>query len=136
MTLLEIMAIMTQMGQSPMENGEEYILMKRIISLILVLVLALSLVACGAPKEEAPKITAEDVAGNWVLGNVKQVFNADGTGVITMGNGITMACDWTYSNGKITIGYAMGEKEATITMNEDGTLVLHYDGGDYTKEAK
>ena len=108
--------------------------MKRMISLILVLVLALTLAACGAPKQEEPKIKAEDVAGTWVLGQTKQVFNADGTGVITMGSGITMACDWTYKDGKITIGYAMGEKQATITMNEDGTLVLHYDGGDYTKQ--
>ena len=108
--------------------------MKRIIALLLVAVLALSLMACGAPKDESPKVKAEDIVGTWVMGNMKQIFNADGTGTIMMGgNGITMACDWTFQNGKFIVGYAMGEKEATINIKDDGTLVLVYDGGEYTK---
>ena len=110
--------------------------MKRVISLLLVAVLALSLMACGAPAEDKNAIKAEDVAGTWVMGNMKQVFNADGTGTMMMGgNGITMACDWTYNNGTITVGYAMGEKTATITRNADGVLILQFDGGEYTKSA-
>ncbi len=107
--------------------------MKKFIALLLVAVMALSLVACGAPKDETPKVKAEDIVGTWVMGNMKQVFNADGTGTIMMSSGITMVCDWTFKSGKFVIGYAMGEKEATITVKDDGTLVLSYDGGEYTK---
>lgn len=108
--------------------------MKRIISLILIAVLALSLVACGAPAEDKNAIKAEDIVGTWVLGTTKQIFNADGSGTITLPSGITMAADWTYKgSGKFVIGYAMGEQEATITKNDDGTLVLSYNGGEYTK---
>ena len=110
--------------------------MKRIIALLLVAVLALSLMACGAPKDDTPKVKAEDIVGTWVMGNMKQIFNADGTGTIMMGgNGITMACDWTYKNGTVTIGYAMGEKTATIIRNDQGVLILQFDGGEYTKSA-
>lgn len=108
--------------------------MKKFIALLLIAVLALSLVACGAPAEDENAVKAEDIAGTWVLGNTKQVFNADGTGTVTLTSGIQMAADWTFKNGKFIIGYATGEQEATITKNEDGTLVLHYNGGDYTKE--
>ena len=108
--------------------------MKKFIALLLVLVMALSLAACGGSgKEEANKDDGTWIVGNWSVGNIKQVFNADGTGTVTMGNGIEMAADWTFKNGKYIIGYPMGENEATVTMNEDGTLVLHYNGSDYTK---
>ena len=109
--------------------------MKKFIVLLLVAALALSLIACGAPAEEKKdEIKAEDIVGTWVLGNVKQVFNADNTGVLTIGNGITMACDWTYKgNGKFIAGYAMGEVEIMVSKKEDGTLVLTYNGGEYTK---
>ena len=57
--------------------------MKRIIALLLVAVLALSLMACGAPKDDTPKVKAEDIVGTWVMGNMKQIFNADGTGTLS-----------------------------------------------------
>ena len=109
--------------------------MKKFIALLLIAVLALSLVACGAPaQEEKSDIKAEDIVGTWVLGSTQQVFNADGTGTVTLTSGIKMAADWTFKNGKFIVGYATGEVEATITKNEDGSLVLHYNGGDYTKQ--
>ena len=107
--------------------------MKKTLALLLALAMVMALAACGAPAEEAPKVKAEDIIGTWVMGNMKQEFKEDGSGTIMMSSGITMVCDWTFKNGKFIIGYAMGEKEATITVNEDGTLVLHYDGGEYTK---
>ena len=109
--------------------------MKKLIALLLVLVMALSLAACGAPAEEANKDDGTWIIGNWSVGNITQIFNADGTGTITFANGIQMAADWTFKNGVYIVGYPMGENEATVTMNEDGTLVLHYNGSDYTKAA-
>lgn len=110
--------------------------MKKIITLLLVAALALSLIACGAPeKEEDPNaIKAEDIVGTWVLGNNKHIFNADGTGTVTIMNGIQMSCDWTFKDGTFTIGWPTGEATATMTRNEDGSLILHYNGGDYTLE--
>lgn len=107
--------------------------MKKFMALLLVAVMVLAMAACGAPAEEANKDDGTWIIGNWSVGNIKQIFNADGTGTVTMGNGIEMAADWTFKNGKYIIGYPMGENEATVTMNEDGTLVLHYNGTDYTK---
>ena len=111
--------------------------MKKIISLILIAVLALSLVACGAPAEEKKdEFKAEDIVGVWVMGTMKQEFKADGTGTIAMSSGITMAADWTYKgNGEFVIGYPMGENKATLSKAEDGTLILNYNGGNYTKNA-
>ena len=111
--------------------------MKKIISLILIAVLALSLVACGAPAEEKKdEFKGEDIVGLWVMGNLKQEFKADGNGTIMMSSGITMAADWTYKgNGAFVIGYPMGEYQATLTKKDDGTLVLNFNGGEYTKNA-
>lgn len=106
--------------------------MKRIIALLLIAVLCLSLVACGGGSQNDDADKEMQIVGTWKMGNMTHIFNEDHTGTIMQGSGITMACDWSYKNGEYTIGYAMGENTATITENEDGTLVLHYNGGEYT----
>lgn len=103
--------------------------MKKIIALLLVMALCLALAACGPAEDDGKEM---QIVGTWKMGSMTHTFNEDHTGTLMMSSGITMACDWSYSNGEYTIGYSMGEGPATITENEDGTLVLHYNGGEYT----
>ena len=107
--------------------------MKKLVSLLLVAVLALSLVACGpaAPEDDGREM---EIVGTWKLGMFTQVFNEDHTGTIMNSSGIEFACDWEYQQGgKYAITYSMGTVEASITVNEDGSLTLLYNEGEYKK---
>lgn len=107
--------------------------MKKFICLLLVAVLALSLVACGPakPKDDGREM---EIVGTWTLGKFTQVFKDDHTGTLMNASGIEFACDWEYKQGgKYAITYSMGTVEAVITVNEDGSLTMLYNEGNYKK---
>ena len=105
--------------------------MKKFISLLLIAVLALSLVACGPAVEEDDPAKANQIVGTWTLGVFTHTFREDGTGVVMSSPSISMECTWEYAKGQYTIVYGTGKQVATITENEDGTLTLHYNEGEY-----
>ena len=105
--------------------------MKKFISLLLVAILALSLVACGpAPVEDDPEKEMQ-IVGTWNLGVFTHTFREDHTGNVMTSASISMECTWEYANGEYTIVYGTGKQTATITENEDGTLTLNYNEGQY-----
>lgn len=107
--------------------------MKKFISLLLIAILALSLVACG-PAEPEDDGRAMEIVGTWKLGNFTHSFNEDHTGTIMNASGIEFACTWEYQQGgKYAITYSMGTVEGVITQNEDGSLTLLYNEGNYKK---
>ena len=107
--------------------------MKKIISLLLIAVLALSLVACG-PAEPQDDGREMEIVGTWTLGMFTHTFNEDHTGSIMNASGITFACDWEYKQGgKYAVTYSMGTVEIVINQNEDGSLTLVYNEGNYKK---
>jgi uncharacterized lipoprotein YehR (DUF1307 family) len=102
--------------------------LKKLAPVGLVVVLMLSLVACGGTKS---------VTGTWGLqGNESEtvyVFNDDGTGVYSLGDGISVKFTYTTDNGKLSISkkvlsqteteeftYKIKGKQLTLT-NSDGT---------------
>ena len=107
--------------------------MKKIVSLLLIAVLALSLVACG-PAEPQDDGREMEIVGTWTLGMFTHTFNEDHTGSIMNASGIKFECTWEYlQGGKYSITYSMGTQEASITVGEDGALTLLYNEGNYTK---
>ena len=104
--------------------------MKKFISLLLIAVLALSLVACG-PTDDGREM---EIVGTWKLGMFTHSFNEDHTGTIQNSSGIEFACTWEYKQGgKYAITYSMGTVEAVITVEEDGSLTMLYNEGNYKK---
>ena len=101
--------------------------MKRIIAFALVLVLALSLAACGGDPSKA-------IIGTWKSTNYSCTFKADGTGEVTVGKGVTSSCTWTYDEaaGVWNVNYGDGKDTATITSGENGQ-VLVWQGSNYNR---
>ena len=101
--------------------------MKRIIAMMLILVLALSLVACSGDPSKA-------IIGTWKSTNYSCTFKADGTGEVTVGKGVTSSCTWTYDEeaGVWNVNYGDGKDTATITT-ENGQSVLVWQGSNYNR---
>ena len=104
--------------------------MKRIIAFALVLVLALSLVACGGGDP------SKAIIGTWKnAGGNSCSFKADGTGSVMVERSTTVSCKWTYDEdaGVWNIDYGYNKDTATIKTGDDGKPVLVWQGGNYTK---
>ena len=106
--------------------------MKRFIAIALLLVMALSLVACGGTKEVDP---ATAIVGKWkdADGNVMQ-FDANCGGTVVNGM-MTLTCTWQYDSkaGNFMVDYTSGHDTATVVQNEDGSLVLTWKGKEFKR---
>lgn len=95
--------------------------MKRIIAMMLVLVLTLSLVACGAPDP------SKAIIGVWKnSGGGSCTFKADGTGSVLVEKSTTASCKWTYDEeaGVFNIDYGYNKGTATITTGDNGPVLV------------
>ena len=103
--------------------------MKRIIAFALVLVLALSLVACGGGDP------SKAIIGTWKSSNYTCTFKADGTGEVPVGKGVTNSCTWTYDEaaGVWNVNYGDGKGVASIKTGEDGKPVLVWQESNYNR---
>ena len=101
--------------------------MKKFIAMMLVLVIALSLVACGDPS------TA--IVGVWKSTNYSCTFKADGTGEVTVGKGVTSSCTWTYDEaaGVWNVNYGDGKGVASLKTGDDGKSVLVWQESEYNR---
>lgn len=112
--------------------------MKKTVSVILVLCLALTLLAACAPKPE------KAILGTWsgqvtLLGlssNVEYTFNENGSGVMTSAVGVGIAMNYTIDESVLTVTtdtpllqktytytYEFGDDTLSLT-DSDGTMVL------------
>lgn len=106
--------------------------MKRVIALVLLAALALSLAACGGPKE-IDMSTA--IIGKWQneAGKVME-FKADGTGTCILSAG-ERPCTWKFNaeaGNVYEIVYSTSGTNATIEKTDSG-LVLTFEGVTYKK---
>ena len=106
--------------------------MKRVIAMILLAAMALSLAACGGPKE-VDMSTA--IIGKWQdsAGKVME-FKADGTGTCILSAG-ERACTWKFdadAGNVYEIVYSTSGANATIEVTSNG-LVLTFEGVSYKK---
>jgi len=97
--------------------------MKKVFSVLLVLAIAISLVACGAKVEEK-------ILGKWTFATQTIIFNADHTGELLM-NGESRAVTWSFDEGSRQILVTMVEsgmtdegiyRESDDTINVDGAI--------------
>ncbi len=93
--------------------------MKKYIALALVLVLALSLVACGgAPAEEGPE---KALVGTWKSEDGKEMsFTADGKGSCMTNNWLNTECTWEYlaDSGEFEVSaMPIGKMRVTVADN-------------------
>lgn len=102
--------------------------MKRVIALMLILVLTLSLAACGGDPSKA-------IIGTWKSTNYSCTFKADGTGEVAVGKGVTSSCTWTYDEAAEAwnVNYGDGKDVATIKTGDDGKTVLVWQGSEYSR---
>ena len=105
----------------------EVLIMKRILAVMLVLVLALSLAACGSDPSRA-------IIGTWSSGNYTCTFKGDGTGTVSLDKGTSSSCTWTYNEetGAFDVNYGAGKDVATIAT-EDGKPVMTWMNSKYNK---
>ncbi|MBO5459256.1 MAG: hypothetical protein J5981_03290 [Lachnospira sp.] len=104
--------------------------MKRFAAAALVLVLAMSLIACGSKKS---------IVGSWTMEGSESVssleFKDDGTGTIGVGEGINLNITYTTEKDKLTmITTYMGQTETeeyTYSI-KNGKLILESDGVEIT----
>ena len=104
--------------------------MKRILALSLVLVLALSLVACGGGDP------SKAILGTWKnSGGYSCTFKADGTGSVNVEKGTTAACTWTYDEaaGVWNVDYGYNKGTASIKTGDDGKPVLVWQETNYNR---
>lgn len=106
--------------------------MKRVIAMILLAAMALSLAACGGPKE-VDMTTA--IIGKWQndAGKVME-FKADGTGTCILSAG-ERPCTWKFdeaAGNQYEIVYSTSGTYATIEVTSSG-LVLTFEGVTYKK---
>lgn len=105
--------------------------MKRVIATVLLAILALSLVACGGPKEVD---MATAIIGKWQneAGKVME-FKEDGTGTCILSAG-ERPCTWKYDeeNNWYEIIYSTSGTNATIEVTSSG-LVLTFEDVTYKK---
>lgn len=102
--------------------------MKRILAMTLILVLALSLVACGSDPSRG-------ILGTWRNSSGYSCsFKADGTGEVAMDKGTTASCTWTYNEetGVFNVNYGYGKGDATVST-VDGKPVLTWMDTNYDK---
>lgn len=107
--------------------------MKRITALLLVLVLAVSMAACGGHKEVDP---ATAIVGKWKSESGGEMeFLADGTGTCYLGASGTRPCTWKYDEAKdlFVVNYSTSDENATVTKSESGSLVLTWKGETYKR---
>ena len=108
--------------------------MKRVIAMLLVLVLAVSLAACGGPGKETDPSLA--IVGKWKneAGDVME-YLADGTGTCALGASGTRPCTWKYDaeGDRFVINYSTSDDFATVTKSENGSLVLTWKGEAYKR---
>lgn len=105
--------------------------MKKIVSLVLVLCFAFSLVSCGNTEYDLVGTWALDMEDEMMSDSYAYVFNENGTGYYTL-MGIPYNFTYEAVNGKITIVYDEYEVEADysisgkkLTISSDDTeLVL------------
>ena len=104
--------------------------MKRIIAFALILVLALSLVACGGEPDPSKLIL-----GTWKTSNYSCTFNADGTGNVVVDMGTAVSCKWSYNadTGLYDVDWGYGKDTATLKTQDDGTTVLIWKGSTYKR---
>ena len=106
--------------------------MRRVIALILLIVTALSLVACGGPKE-VDMSTA--IIGKWQNAEGKVMeFKADGSGTCILSAG-ERPCTWKFDEAhgsRYEISYSTGIIYANIEQTNSG-LVLTFEGVTYKK---
>lgn len=107
--------------------------MKRIIAIALLVVLALSLVACGGPQPIDP---ATAIVGKWKNDEgATMEFKADGTGSCYLGSAGYRDCTWKYNaeSGVFEINYSTSTHNATVAQSESGSLVLTFQNVNYKK---
>ena len=106
--------------------------MKKMVAMLLIAVICLGLVACGGPKEVDP---ATAIVGKWqdADGKIMQ-FDANHGGTVVAG-GMELTCSWQYmeADGNFLVDYTAGNDRATVTQNEDGSLVLTWMGKDFKR---
>lgn len=104
--------------------------MKRIIAMMLVLVLALSLAACGGEPDPSRAIV-----GTWKATNYSCTFNADGTGNVVVDMGTAVDCTWSYNEetGLYDVDWGYGEDTASLVTQDDGTTVVVWKGSTYNR---
>lgn len=105
--------------------------MKRAIAILMLICLALSLVACGGPKEID---MATAIIGKWQneAGKVME-FKEDGTGTCILSAG-ERPCTWKYdeANNCYELVYSTSGANATIEVTSSG-LILTFEGVTYKK---
>ena len=119
-----------------MNMNKETCIMKKTLAVIMALVMALMLVACGASEEQ------KDVAGTykcdkckfvgdaeWTTEDFTLVLNNDGTGTST--RELSSDVTWTLDGENFTMTEKIGETEYTGTL-KDGVLDIF--NGDPTNE--
>lgn len=104
--------------------------MKRFVAAALVLVLAMSLMACGSKKS---------IVGSWTMEGAESVssleFKNDGTGKVSVGEDISMDITYTTEKDKLTMVMTyMGQTETeeyTYSI-KNGKLILESGGVEIT----
>lgn len=108
--------------------------MKRMIAMLLVLVLAISLAACGGGGKEVDPAMA--IVGKWKneAGDVME-YMADGTGTCALGASGTRPCTWKYDadGDRFIINYSTSDDFAVISKSESGSLVLTWKNDTYKR---
>ena len=107
--------------------------MKRMIAIALLLVMAMTLVACGGGTKEIDPATA--IVGKWKNENgdvMEFTTNCGGTVVNGM---MTLTCTWQYdaAKGNFMVDYTSGHDIATVTQLENGSLVLTWKGVEFKR---
>ncbi len=107
--------------------------MKRVIAMLLVLVLAVSLAACGGPKEADP---ATALVGKWKneAGDVME-YLADGTGTCALGASGTRPCTWKYDaeGNRFIINYSTSDDFAVVSKDDSGSMIVTWKGETYKR---
>ena len=107
--------------------------MKRAIAMLLVLMLAVSLAACGGPKEADPSTA---LVGKWKneAGDVME-YLADGTGTCALGASGTRPCTWKYDTegDRFIINYSTSDDFATVSKDDSGSLIVTWKGDTYKR---